>query len=161
MLSNETLLYFDANSSVMVTWLIHGDLAQCLFHDILVNNTSAVVYPLCSSFHTTAFHADSQYPPPPPPPHSRNKQYQSCSYVSCTTFRVFWRHAKALCEEQRWICDLLIGFSSINANWNQLLNSNGCVTKARDTLHDFSNPVRLLNATLCDMDLINLATTCV
>ncbi len=28
-------------------------------------------------------------------------------------------------------------------------------------LHDFSNPIRSLHVTLCDMDLINLAMTCV
>ncbi len=29
------------------------------------------------------------------------------------------------------------------------------------TQHDFSNAIRSLKVTLCDMDLINLATTCV
>ncbi len=33
--------------------------------------------------------------------------------------------------------------------------------KAQNTLHDFSNPIRSLHVTLYDMDLINLATTCV
>ncbi len=32
--------------------------------------------------------------------------------------------------------------------------------KAFYTLHDFSNPIRSLQISLCDMDLINLATTC-
>ncbi len=36
-----------------------------------------------------------------------------------------------------------------------------CEGKTRDTLHDFSNPIRSMHVTLCDMDLINLATTCV